>query len=280
MCFACAIPLDESSFFRLSEGQGERVALCERTGMQNRRNCNPGDIVQTNGNYTLLRNAVATLALSLASALAHATVVAVDLGTNAPPATLGPYTPTPFSISYQNNIPELSTVAKLPSPDGGGFLQFFPSAEKQTVPTNWSTWSQGYLGPVFKITGNSGGTDGTLSLPPRTLAFYFYYEGVTYANTAVTVTTSTGAVIGPVEVYGYGGANGFGFYSDDPTEFITAIDVSTPDTAFAVAQFAVTSLAAPAAAPVPTLSQWCLVLLAMTLALSSGLLLQRRAPRA
>lgn len=212
------------------------------------------------------------------SLAAQATIFGVNLGTGVPPTTVGPYAMTAFDITTQNAIPDTTVVSQTPTGPFGGTVQFSPTTTKFSVPLTWFTWSHSYTGAVFRFNGDKGGTVGTLTLPSRAVAFYFYYEGYYQDISTVTVTTSKGGTVGPLAVNGFGGATGIGFYSDDPTDTIVSIQISSDDPAFAVAEFGIAKSAPKplsAATPVPTLSQWSLILLATMMA-AGGLLLVRR----
>jgi hypothetical protein len=248
-----------------------------RTTEHRRFAAKKGDFVPHHRKSTALSRIVLLAALTTLSAIAQATVIGVNLGTSAPPATVGPYTMMPFNMGPQNAIADGTTVAATPFTPIGGRIQFSPITTKFSVPVTWFTWSNGYTGAVFKFTGDAGGTVGTLTPPPQTGAIYFYYEGYFLATSQVTVTTNLGGVVGPILVQGFGGANGIGFYSTDPAEWITSIVITSDDPAFAVAEFGIApGTAAAAAAPIPTLSQWNLLIMATVLALGGVGLARRR----
>ena len=130
-------------------------------------------------------------ALVMLPLTSQATVFGVQLGT-VPPATVGPYPMTPFDTTPQNAISDTTVVPQIPAPFGG-FLAFSPNATKYSDPATWNTWSNGYTGAVFY-----NATPVTLTLPPGSLAFYFFYEGASANPANVTVTTSEGATLGPI----------------------------------------------------------------------------------
>ncbi|MBS0319482.1 MAG: hypothetical protein JSR18_02995 [Proteobacteria bacterium] len=207
----------------------------------------------------------------MAATSVHATIFSVNLGTSAPPTTLGSYTVSPFDVTVQNAIADNASVSSLPSPIGGS-LAFSTPATKFTVPTTWYTWSHGYTGAVFRFAGTMSGTDATLIMPPVTAAFYVYYEGYTFDTSEVTLTTNSGEVLGPVTVTGFGGATGLAFYSDDPHQTIKSIAIHSDDPQFmAIAEFgAAKGTVTGYTVPVPTLSPLLLAAMALLLAFGSA----------
>jgi hypothetical protein len=174
--------------------------------------------------------ALAGVMLAAASFTASADVLFQNLGTAAPPATLGSHVITPFDQAAQAAIPNFTMVSVIPGSPVAGDLTISPEASKRTVPSGgWnSSWSHGYTGPVFFAQATSA----TLTLPPNTRAFYFYAQGNFFSSHTFTVTTDGGATSGPVSVStapagGADGATGFAFYST-AGETITSISISAP----------------------------------------------------
>jgi hypothetical protein len=171
--------------------------------------------------------------------VASAAVVFENLGTGAPPATLGVnpvYTLTPFDQAEQAAIPNGTLVTTIPGSPFPGELTTSVPVAKGTTPGTWATWSHGYTGPVFYV----GGTTVRLTLPPNTGAFYFYLEPNAFAVFNFTAVTNSGVTSGNVPVNGFGGATGFAFYSTLPQgEAILYIDIAGPAGAggFALAEF-------------------------------------------
>jgi hypothetical protein len=209
--------------------------------------------------------------LAMLPLASQATVFGVQLGT-IPPATVGPYAMTPFNKTPQNAIADDATVSQIPSPFGG-ILRFSPSATKFSVPATWNTWSDGYTGAVFYNL-----TPVTLSLPPKSLAFYFFYEGASASPADVTVTTSEGATLGPISVDPNGDAIGFAFYSDNPNVTLTTITIVSADPeGSATAEFGVsTNQIGTPVSPVPTSSPGGLAFIALILALGAAAALRKR----
>jgi hypothetical protein len=93
-------------------------------------------------------------------------------GSGAPPATLGPYTMTPFPTDTRT---QGSTVSSIPAPNAKQVL-LSPSSELRAVGAGWATgaWAGGtYSGALYFA---NGATTQTLTLPPDTGAVYFYAE--------------------------------------------------------------------------------------------------------
>jgi len=76
--------------------------------------------------------------------------VAVDTspGTAAPPATLGPYTMTPFA---PDDRPLRANVGTVPAPEGN--LLFNQQVEHRRIGQFWPSWSHGYSGDVYWTIG-------------------------------------------------------------------------------------------------------------------------------
>jgi hypothetical protein len=235
--------------------------------------------VHTKRNFALLIRVLLAVASLAAFPAANANVFGVVLGAGAPPFTVGPYRMQAFDQGPQAAIPDLTSVPSTPTPIGG-VLGFIPDAIKATVGVNWTSWSDGYTGPVFAFVGDNSGTSSSLTLPAHTTAFSFFYEGGGHASSNVTVTSNSGTVVGPINVVAADDATGIGFYTTDPTDFITSVSIVSDDVNFAVAEFSIadpSDLITPAASvPVPTLSQWSFLLLAALMALGGVMPLRRR----
>jgi hypothetical protein len=164
------------------------------------------------------------------SAQAVAPVHYQDLGTSAPPTTLGTYTMLPFAADARGNV----SVDHAVSPSGN--VPFSPNLTHDTVPATWASWSNGYTGDVYETTG----TTETLTMPANTTAFYLYSEPEAFGLFAVTATTDNGTSSGAQSVNGNGGARGAGFYTDDGT-YLTSITVTVDAAAngFAVGEFGI-----------------------------------------
>ena len=170
--------------------------------------------------------ALSALALAAASFSANAAVVFQNLGTAVPPASIGGYTLTPFSLPPQDAIPNYSNISVIPGNPGSGVLGVSPQATKYPFSDLSATWGQGYSGPLFSVPSTS-----TLTLPPNTHAFYAYALVNTRGTSTFTATSDSGTSSGPISVSpipkgGPDSANGFAFYST-AGETITSITITT-----------------------------------------------------
>ena len=170
--------------------------------------------------------ALSALALTAASFSTNAAVVFQSLGTAVPPASIGGYTLTPFSLPPQDAIPNYSTISVIPGNPGSGVLGVSPQATKYPFGDLGATWGQGYSGPIFVAPSTS-----TLTLPPNTHAFYAYALVNAWGTSTFTATSDSGASSGPISVTavplgGPDSATGFAFYST-AGEAITSITITT-----------------------------------------------------
>ena len=149
----------------------------------------------------LLLAIFAALALCVARPALPSTV-GVNLGTGAPPATLGGFTMTEFG---PDGRPLFTNVSTVPAP-GGGAVGFSPAADHFRIGMGWATWSNGYTGDVYY---SNGLFSLTMTLPTHTLAFDFYAEPNPFATFTFTAVDSAVVI---ASVNGNSGANGFGFY--------------------------------------------------------------------
>ncbi|MBD1848725.1 PTPA-CTERM sorting domain-containing protein [Leptolyngbya sp. FACHB-711] len=136
--------------------------------------------------------------------------------------------------------PNGTTISSLLAPNGIT-VTFSPETGKRTVPDGWSTWSNGYTGPVYS---DSVTTSLTLAFSSPITAFDFFAEPNPFDFRNITATTASGATL-TQSVNGLAGAKYFGFYSDNATDEITSITISSSDN-FAIGQMRL------AATPVPT----------------------------
>ncbi len=178
------------------------------------------------------------LAALLTGAAAPAAIHYVDLGTAAPPGSIGGVSVTAFDLAPQAAIPDSTLWWIYPGGPSKEDLYSTTQYTKLTVPTTWATWSHGYLGPVFY----SGGASAmTFVLPPGAAAFYMYMEPSPFGWYNFTLVANGAVSSGPVPVLGNAGARGFGFYSDAAGESITQIvitaDQQLTGPGFAVGEF-------------------------------------------
>lgn len=197
---------------------------------------------------------------------AQATVQINSLGTAAPPAQLGLYAVTAFPADPTANG---TAVSSAPGP-GGHNPSFSPNLTKQTIGMGWATWSNGYVGAVYTCIGC---TTATVTLPGKTRAFYLYAEPEAFATYNITVTTDSGATLTKA-VAGQAGAAGYGIYTDAGEAIVTVtVDIPGGAGGFAIGEFGIYAGDA-LFAPIPTLSPWALLLLALLL-LGCGAYVQR-----
>jgi hypothetical protein len=167
--------------------------------------------------------------LAIGQSTAHGGLMAVDLGTAAPPGTLGPYTMTPFP---GDGRPLFTSVTSVPSPLGGN-VGFSIPLDHRKVGIGWATWSHGYAGDVYYT---RGANTVTLTMAGDTGAFYFYAEPNPFGKYDITAQAGNNTIL-TLNVDGNSGARGFGFYAD-PGQTLTAITISsTVD--FAIGEFGV-----------------------------------------
>ena len=173
--------------------------------------------------------------------ISQAGVLFQNLGTAAPPPTLGTHTMQPFDLAPQNAIPDGGLINSIPGSPVPGALNLSSSATKYPFAALNATWGHGYNGPLYTAPSNT-----TFVLPPNTNAFYFYAMGNAFGPATITVTSDSGSSSGatPVTVYNLGGpdsANGFAFYST-AGETISSITVDTPVSGgFIFAEFGIDS---------------------------------------
>lgn len=207
------------------------------------------------------------------SCAAQAAVVFQDLSTAAPPATLGGFPMSPFSLAAQAAVPDGTLLTSIPGSPVGS-LTTNASVRKATVPTTWNGWSHGFTGPVYNTPGLATPAVRVLTLPSATKAFYFYAnQNAFLTSQTITATTDTGTTSGPITIQALiGTANGYGFFST-AGENIVSITITTSDaTGFGFGEFGinVTPLV------VPALSSGALGLLVLLISMSGLLLALRR----
>lgn len=175
--------------------------------------------------------AIGLIVLVLCAAT-QADIIAVPLGTAAPPSTLGPYTMTPFPL---DDRPLWNDVTSVPSPLGG-YVEFsIPLSHQQ-----WGPWYQGYVntGDMYY----TGEFSVTLTMPSLTQAFYLYASPRLTGHT-ITATTQDGTSVEQgswVRNIGFG----YGFYGTSDS-LISTIQIDC-EGGLAIGEFGI------AAVPVPS----------------------------
>ena len=185
---------------------------------------------------------LSALALAAASFAANAGIVFTNLGTGAPPASVGGHGLVPFDQGPQAAISDFTNVTAIPGGPNGTSVGLSVASSKRTVGGSWGTWSHGYTGAVYYP---NGATTVTLNLPAGTEAFYVYAEPDPFSYQNITATSNTGATSGVISVTGASGANGFAFHST-AGEYITSITI-TADTGFAIGEVGIGGEVFPAA---------------------------------
>lgn len=216
--------------------------------------------------YNTLKSFLIAASIALTTQAAEASVTYTDLGTGSPPTSVQGIQMQSFSSTAQAAVADFSNVTTIPGSPISGSLTTSGNVNKRTVPTNWSTWSHSYTGPIFYVTGSSI----TLTLPAGAKAFYLYVEPNS-GTVPITVTTNSTGNSGAVSVNSTSGARGFAFTASGET--ISTVTIAGAG-GFGIGEFAIAADAAELAT-VPTLSEWALLLLGgMMVALAFGF--QRR----
>ena len=133
---------------------------------------------------------LSALALAAASFAANADIVFTNLGTDAPPASVGSHGLVPFDQGPQAAISDFTNVTAIPGGPNGTSVGLSVASSKRTVGGSWGTWSHGYTGAVYYP---NGATTVTLNLPAGTEAFYVYAEPDPFSYQNITATSNTGA---------------------------------------------------------------------------------------
>jgi hypothetical protein len=140
------------------------------------------------------------------AAAANAAIVAVDHGTGAPPAMLGPFAINALPFDGRAMFTDVTDAPGNP-PLTGDVTWDIPMSLR-LIGAGWSGWSHGYAGIVYYT---NGATQATMSLPTDTAAFLLYIEPNPFTWQTLTVMADDGTSI-VRSVHGTEGAHGFGFY--------------------------------------------------------------------
>ncbi len=183
---------------------------------------------------------LAALAVLAFAGAAQAQIAVADLGTGAPPATLGGFNMLAFGADPR---PLFNDVNDITTADGAPFgtLGFGAAVNHRQIGAGWATWSHGYTGDVYYT---NGATSLSLALPAGTGAFYFYVEGNPFDVRSFTATADDGTTL-TFDVNGNAGARGYGFWTTGGS--LTSISVSS-DVDFAIGEFGAARIPAPGAA--------------------------------
>jgi hypothetical protein len=178
------------------------------------------------------------LALTVIFALSGSAVASASVkfvsgpGTGKPPGKLKGLKMHKFKKDHRKKGGEVTAV---PGPTGSVKFSspvFHDIVKNLNKPGYWKTWSNGYHGDVYFIDGSTL----TMTLPPKTKAFYFYAEPNVHNFFKVTAS-SGGASSGPVQVHGNAGAKFFGFVAKGGD--LTSITVTSTAFGFAVGEFGI-----------------------------------------
>jgi len=178
--------------------------------------------------------------VSMGTALSS--ILVQDLGIVAPPAALGPYT----MAQYPNDTRAVGdSVMDVPSPLGYADLQFDKAVWHREIGAGWATWSHGYTGDVYFFEDYADGPELQITLPSGCLAFYLYVEPNLFSTFDFDVKSSAAAISTQITLFGVdgnAGANGVGFWTDDPSDVllsITVTEVAGAAQGFAVGEFGI-----------------------------------------
>jgi hypothetical protein len=181
-----------------------------------------------------IATAIALCVFACGSA-AHSEIVGLDLGTDAPPATLGPWE---ISVLPLDTRPDFTDVLDAPgSPPLSDDVLFSRPMSKRRIGYGWATWSHGYTGVVYY---SMGALTVTLDLPPDTAAFVVYVQSATFLRDGwFTATAQDGTSV----TTWIRAAEGFAFYGT-AGDTITSIEV-TGESDFAWGEFYGTQIPEP-----------------------------------
>lgn len=175
---------------------------------------------------------------------ATSSIVYQDLGTGAPPSSLGGYNIYTKADNYSN----LQNVTSIPTICGDIVLDQTMYTCLVLPGSGWSSWSHGYKGRVYSSLPSA---QRVLTLPSGVKAIVFYVEPTNFSNYSFQVKANDGTVY-TKSIAGNAGAAGFGFYAQG-NELITSITITAPSNAngFAIGEIYVSKKTSPApAAPV------------------------------
>ena len=189
---------------------------------------------------------VGLAATAILSSAANANLtIDTSPGTGSPPATLGPYTMTPFPDDIRSTGVSYSSVA---SPLGGD-VGFSPSLLHDEVGNDWASWSHGYTGDVYS-------TDifgANLIMPSDTTAFYFYVQPSS-GEYNITIAGWDGVASNPYAsqiISSDSGASYFGIYATEGS-VIESIAIYCEESNFAIGEFGIASGSTISSVPGPS----------------------------
>jgi hypothetical protein len=159
-------------------------------------------------------------------------------GTGPPPSTMGPYTMQSFGTDA---TPEGEDVSGVDGPTGE--ITFDNPLQHDLAGDDWQTWSNGYSGDVYEddtADDDTSDYEVTITLPPKTGAFYLYAEPGDFEDFDMSATADDGTTSGDTTVYGQAGAQYFGFYAPCG-QSLSSVEVTDTagDIAMAVGEFGI-----------------------------------------
>ena len=159
-------------------------------------------------------------------------------GTGPPPSTMGPYTMQSFATDA---TPDGEDVTDVDGPTGE--ITFDNPLQHDLAGIDWQTWSNGYSGDVYEddtADDDTSDYEATITLPPKTGAFFLYAEPDEFQDFDMSATADDGTTSGDTTVLGEGGAQFFGFYAPCG-QSISSVQVTDTggDSAMAVGEFGI-----------------------------------------
>lgn len=176
--------------------------------------------------------------MALVIATQAGAITIVDIGTVAPPTTLGGFALLPFDDDVRPTFDYVTEVAPPAGSPVSGNLGFDANLAHYKVGDGWSTWSHGYAGDVYHFEDGDFGPL-TLTLPTGTKAFYLYTQPNFYDNFLFSISSGSEWVAAVIN--GYEGAHGVGFYATGAESLVsvTVENISDFSDGFAVGEFGI-----------------------------------------
>lgn len=190
---------------------------------------------------------VLVAACSTAVTPAVADLVGVQMSGATPDLSLYGHTMVPFTADTAA-VGAVVTAVSLPTgATPSGSLLFDAGLTHLTIGNGWGTWIDGYAGDVYWLDELGSGRNTITLIPPSdTKAFSFALEPGFFGqfDFTVTVFSTAGEWVGfSPSIYGNGGATGFGFFTEGPTNAsLASIEITGLNTwpdGFAIGEFAI-----------------------------------------
>lgn len=208
-------------------------------------------------NARLFLSVAALMIAVLHESAKSAVLLDTSPGTSAPPATLGPYSMTPFGLNNVDPPPGSSALTTVASPLAGNLTFSFGLQHERAglggPYTVWNPsvgWGQGYAGDVYLAPG-PGVFSVRLTLPANTPAFYLYLQpNPDFPNSVlsnlVTLQVHDGSAgfSGSISVDKARGAEYVGFYESTPGNSINDILLGSA-VPLAIGEFGITTVPEP-----------------------------------